>query len=263
MPALHRRAAVTGVPLLRVVRRGDRHDVRDLIIDIDIALEADAAGVSSERLEAIVHALAPAHAAEEPERFALELARHCRERITGSAMVQVDVLERSWGRLEVSGRPKDTDLLGAGSPLRTARVRLDPRHEQVLAGCRDLRILSSATDGTAFVLTLQLQAQWTYGWTDVPFNTQWQQVRRALTDAYAERATSDPGELARALASAVLEESPAVRVMEVTLETQQRPVIDLSRFGMDSDGSVFGGPGAARGVHIVRLTREEINREGE
>lgn len=262
MSALVRHAAVTDVPLLRVMRRGDRHHVRDLIVDIDITLAADANSVGSERLEGIVHALAPAHAGEEPERFALELARHCRDRIPGSTAVQVDVLERVWGRLELSGRPNDTDLLGSDGPLRTARIVSDSGREQVLAGCRDLRILASDTDGAAFVLALQLQAQWTYGWTDIPFNTQWQQVRRALTDAYAERATSDPGELARSLASAVLEESPAVRVMEVTLETYQRPAIDLVRFGMDSDGSVFGGPGAARGVHTVRLTREEIHQGG-
>lgn len=254
---LQRRAAVRGVPLLRVVRRGDRRDVRDLIVDIDITLTPDAADIAGGRLEDVVLSLAPGHAGEEPERFALVLARHCRAHVDGCAAVQVDIMERGWRRLELSGRPNDTDLLGGDELMRTARVVSEGAREQVLAGCNDLRILASATENGDSVMTFQLRALWTYGWAEIPFNTQWQQVRRALTEAYAERDTSDPAGLARALAAAVLEESPAVRAMEVTLETQQRPSADLSRFGMESDG-LFGAAGPARGVHTVLARREEI-----
>jgi len=245
------------VPVLRVVRRGDRHAVQDLLVDVRIDVDEDApTAATDEMLCALVHALAAQHGGGEPERFAGVIAQHCATRVAGAKRTQVDVCVRGWDRLTIAGRPLDRDLIGPNGNTRIGRAVVDASGEHLGGGFRDMLLLTSASEDDTRVAIINLEAIWTYGWTDVPFDPQWQQVRRALTEAYAERAHRADGELAVALARAVLDESPAVHEIAVRLEIVRRATVDLTQFGMDPGSDVFGGSSAGRGVHAVTLTRE-------
>src|SRR3712207_2165992 len=92
----------SGVGLLRVVRRGDRHDPRDLTVAIrlegDFApafLDGSADGVvPGATLKAAVHRVARSHAGREIEEFAGALAAHLLEAHRQVSRVRVDVAER-------------------------------------------------------------------------------------------------------------------------------------------------------------------------
>jgi urate oxidase len=81
-------------------------------------------------------------------------------------------------------------------------------------------------------------------------------VRRALTEAYTERDQLAGAPLASALARAVLDETPAVREVEVTLQIARRHAVDMTAFGLENRGEVFGDIEGARGVHVVVVQRE-------
>jgi urate oxidase len=129
----------------------------------------------------------------------------------------------------------------------------------VSAGLRNLVLLVAAETVEDAVTVLRVSAHWSYGWADVPFATQWQQVRRLLTEVYAERGGLGGGELARSLGRAVLDEAPPVARVEVSVEETQRPGIDLNAFGLENTGAVFGGRAAARTVHVAELRRSELS----
>ncbi|CAN5642506.1 urate oxidase [soil metagenome] len=255
----HHICAAYDVPVLRVVRRGDRHTVHDIVIDTELDIDpAAAAGADSELIVRAVHALAAGHGAGEPEVYAQEIGRHCMQRMEAVRGARVEVRKRFWDRLAIGGRARDRDLVSPAAELRVARVHIDGDGERTAAGIRELFLLTSSPGPETRVVTVRLAALWTYGWPDVPYATQWQQVRRALSEAYAERDSGAPGALAQDLGRAVLDEAPPVTRIEISLEVGARQVVDMTTFGMENAGMVFGGAATARTVHTAVLRRSVI-----
>jgi urate oxidase len=250
--------AVHGLPVLRVVRRGDRHTIHDLHIDVmldvgDVALAPDTHAIAR-----AVHALAGHHAGGEPEAFATTIAQHALTHFEHVRHAVVEVAVHGWERLAIGGRPRDRDLVGASADVRIARVTADHEVMRVAAGFRDMRLLTAEASALLPLIELSLDAVWTYGWTEIPFDTHWQQVRRTLTDAYAERAHIVGAPLAHSLAKTVLDASPAVQRIEVRLRTARHTAVDMMAFGMENVGEVFGERESARGACEVALERAEI-----
>jgi urate oxidase len=252
--------AIAGLPVLRIVRRGDRHLVHDLSVDVHLELDraSRATDPDPDAIGRAIHALAAHHAAGGLETFAAAIGQHCVTRFDGVESAQAEVRAGRWHRLDLAGRPRDRDLVGPGGELRVARVTTDGSSTQVTAGVRDLQLMTSAAAEHQPLVLLRLDALWTYGWAEIPFDTQWQQVRRALTEAYTERQQLTGAHLASALARAVLDETPAVREVEVRLAVARRQAVDMTTFGMENRGEVFGDLETARGVHVVVVQREEI-----
>jgi urate oxidase len=258
--ASHQSTAITGLPVLRVVRHGDRHVVHDLTVDAQLQLDRrnPSAAPDPEAIARAILALAAHHAAGELEAFAATIGQHCLTHFADIEAALVEVRSGRWDRLDLGGRPRDRDLVGPAGELRVARFSSGGGSTRVAAGFRDMQLMTPATSELQPLLLLRLDALWTYGWTEIPFDTQWQQVRRALTEAYTERERLTGAHLATALARAVLDEAPAVREVEVRLEVARRHTIDMTTFGIDNRGEVFGDLEMARAVHVVVLQREEI-----
>lgn len=216
-----RRTSTMTVPVLRTIRRGDRHFVLDLSLRIRITL-GPVGAVDADGLVRVVHELVADQAADQTDALALAVARQCTARTDDVVRTRVDIRARGWNRLDIGGRPRERDLIGPAGEDRLTRVTVTDGAEQVAAGFDGMLLLTAArppagaADGTAVELR-RLSALWTYGWGEVPFETQWQQVRRGLTEAYAERGTLSGGALAEALGRAVIDESPPVRVIRVRL----------------------------------------------
>jgi hypothetical protein len=249
--------ATLGVPVLRVDRRGDRHLIRDLVVDVRVELPAPHEGAEQALVRA-VHALAATHGDGDAESYALAVARYCLRNVAGALRAGVEVRSRGWGRLDIGGRPRGRDFIGPSSELRIAVARVAAARELVSAGLRRMLLLTSAEHAAGGVTVQRLDALWSYGWAEVPFETQWQQVRRGLTEAYAERGDLEHGALAAALARAVLDESPPVHRIAVRLGVIHRGVVDVTAYGMENTGTVFGAAEAARTVHEAVLVREEL-----
>jgi urate oxidase len=229
-----RAITLTGLSLLGVVRRGDRHTVRDL--EAAIAIEPGTHRVDVERLRNTVQSLAPIGADVALEMFALELARHVAADVQDARHVDVTVTEQAWHRLDIGGRARNSDFSGSAAERRTGRATLNDAVETTHAGLHGLSLLSTRTDSPIFA---RLDAEWTYGWTDVPHDTQWQQVRRALMEGYTERDLEPGIDLAAALGGTVLDESPAVRAIEIRLCVHRLAGADAHDAGRAPRATVF------------------------
>lgn len=247
-----RRVALLDIPLMRIERRGDRHTVHDHRIDVSI----DDDDVDLVAVQRAVQALATAHAAGGAELLALTIAQHVQQRQPG-ARVDVEVRSRGWSHVAIAGRERGGELTAPSALTRVAAARSAAGVEHVYAGLRGLELFC-ATDAGQAVLQLNVHALWRYGWKDVPWDTQWQQVRRALIEAYAERRDAAGFALADALAAAVLDEAPAVREMNVRIEQARLPAVDLDAVGMTTDGVAFGAPQTERSCFEVRRVRDEV-----
>src|ERR1043166_6742316 len=118
----------SAIRLVKVVRTGDRHEIRDFTVDV--ALEgvferAHTAGDNSmvlptDTMKNTVYAKAREHPVREPEDFARVLVEHFLNASSAAARARVRVAEHSWRHVDVDGRPHDTTFERAGVGRRGA-----------------------------------------------------------------------------------------------------------------------------------------------
>lgn len=142
------------VRLVKVVRRPDRHDLRDLTVDVALEGDFEAAYVKGENagllatdtMRNTVYALAKDHLHEDIEAFGLALVDHFLKAGPTVERVRVRFVEHLWNRIEVNGRPHEHSFV-RGSGKRTAMVTGSASDVRVEAGVDDLLVLKTTNSG--------------------------------------------------------------------------------------------------------------------
>ena len=252
----------SAIRLVRVIREGERHTVRDLTVAI--ALEGDfeaahvegdnAAVVATDTMKNTVYAFAREHLTGSIERFGHVLARHfgAFDQVH-RATVSID--EHRWVRLPTEDGPAPDAFLRSGDFVRTAVVESGADGESVTAGVRDLTVMK--TTRSAFrgfprdqlttlaetddrLMATRITAAWTYGEaTDLDFDAAFDAIGATLLDVFAEHHSPSVQASIWILGKAVLERHPEVEQVRMTLPNLHHWLVDLSPFGQENPGEVF------------------------
>ncbi len=273
----------SGVRLLKLNRRGDRHEVRDLTVDVAFEGDFDAslregdnrAILPTDSMQNAVLALARDHAAGEIEEFALELARHFLEQVETLSRVRVRVTEQAWQRIESHGRPHDHAFARGGTDRRIAHVEQsrNERASLVEAGIEGLALMKTRHAGFAGylrdrfttlpeteerILAAELNAHWRYGWAEIPYAVHYRQVRQVLLDTFAAHDSRSVQHTLYAMARAALEQVPPVVEVRLRLPSQPPRPVDLTPFGMENTGEVFVPSEEPHGVMEAVVRRDDL-----
>jgi urate oxidase len=267
--------------MLRVVRRGDRHDARDLTVSCRFEGDFSTAFVTGrsegllpgETLRGLVHATARAHAGAELERFGLAL---CDRLLTGYPRVtraRVEIAEQPWTRLEVGGKPQGQAFASGSPERRLAAITSNGKHVAVVAGIDQLTIMRTAglapararpsdegdpsgvDDGLQRLLVAMLSARWTYTSPDVTFDPYRLGVRAAIVETFGCHASRSVQHTLYAIADVVL--SSYEEISDITLSLQERPYrpVDLFREGVENPDDLFVAVEEPVGVIEVTVDR--------
>lgn len=270
--------------MLRIVRRGDRHDPRDLTVSVRFEgglASAFLAGrpngvIPGEALKRIVHQTARDHGGTEIENLALALCRHILETHRQVTRVRVDVAEQPWSRMDVGGKAQGQTFVLGGPELRTAAVTSNGRQTAVVAGIDQLRLMRTAgflprrpgaraedgsEDAVQALLVGSLSAKWTYSNADVTFGPYRQGVRAAITDTLAMHAARSVQYTLYAIADVVL--ATYDEILDITLAMHERPYrpADLFRDQPESLDELFVTVEEPVGVVEVTVQRD-VSHEG-
>jgi urate oxidase len=270
--------------MLRVVRRGDRHDARDLTVGCrfegDFAnafVDGKAAGLlPGEALKSLVHATARQHAGAEIERFGLALC----ERLIGGhprlTRARVDITERPWNRLEVGGKLQGQAFLAGTPERRTAAITSNGQQVAVVSGIEHLTVMrtsglaparsrpedeadpSGVDDGLQRLLVATLSARWTYTSGDVTFDPYRQGVRAAITEIFGCHASRSVQQTLYGIADVVL--SSYQEISDITLSLHERPYrpVDLFDVGVENPDDLFVA--IEEPVGVIEITVERDSR---
>jgi urate oxidase len=270
--------------MLRVVRRGDRHDARDLTVGCrfegdfaDAFVEGKAAGLlPGEALKSLVHATARQHAGAEIERFGLVLC----ERLLGGhprlTRARVDITERPWNRLEVGGKLQGQAFLAGTPERRTAAITSNGQQVAVVSGIEHLTVMrtsglaparsrpgdeadpSGVDDGLQRLLVATLSARWTYTSGDVTFDPYRQGVRAAITEIFGCHASRSVQQTLYGIADVVL--SSYQEISDITLSLHERPYrpVDLFDVGVENPDDLFVA--IEEPVGVIEITVERDSR---
>jgi urate oxidase len=271
--------------MLRVVRRGDRHDPKDLTVSCRFEGDFGASFtdgrseglVPGEALKNLVHATARTDGHGEIEPFGLALCERLLASFPRITKARVEIAEQLWSRLEIGGKAQGQAFEAGGSERRTTAVTSNGRQVAVVSGIDQLALLRSGglrvparprqdedasglQDGVPRLLVGALGARWTYSSPDVTFGPYRQGVRAVIVETFAAHARLSVEHTLHAIAEVALASYP--EIVDITLSMQERPYrpADLFSAGVENPDDVFLVIDEPLGMVEVTLERESAER---
>ena len=261
-----------------MLRRSDRHDLRDLTVAIAFSGDYDESYTAGDNRQVLptdtmkntVYALAAQQPVREPESFGLALARHFLERNERLRRVRVDLTEQLWGRISSGGREHGDAFVRAAAESRTAAVQVHRSRTILGAGISDLVILKSAHSAFAGfprdefttlaetrdrLLATALTASWRYADEDLDFGTAWHAVRGILLEVFAEHHSESVQHTLYAMGQAVLDRMADVTAIRLSMPNRHHLPIDLTRFGLQNRNEIFVATDEPHGLIEATLVR--------
>jgi urate oxidase len=273
----------SSVRMLRVVRRGDRHDARDLTVTCrfegsfaEAFVDGHVEGLPpAEALKSLVYALARPHASAEIERFGLAICERLLTDYPRIARARVEIAEQPWNRLEMGGKAQGQAFLRGTPERQTAAITSNGTHVAVVSGIEHLTIMrtsgfaptkrgtpssdpSGVDDGLQALLVATLSARWTYTSPDVTFGPYRQGVRTAIVETFGCHAIRSVQHTLYRLADVVL--SSYEEISDITLSLNELPYrpADLFRAGLENPDDLFVAHEAPTALVEVTVEREAV-----
>ena len=248
--------------MLRIVRRGDRHDPRELTVSLRFEGEfaasfregRDDGLLPAETLKTIAYATARAHGGAEIERLALAIADRVLSGHPAVTRVRVDVTENHWARLEAGGKPQGQAFTTGSPERRTASVTSNGTQIAVVAGIEQLSLMGTwgfapsasaeregdgAADRLQRLVVGELAARWTYSTGDVTFGPYRQGVRAALVDAFVWHRGHSVQQTLYAMADVVLATYAEITSVTLALHERLYRPADLFSAGLENPDELF------------------------
>jgi urate oxidase len=251
--------------LLRLVRRGDRHDPRELTISFRLEGDFEPAFIEGrsdtllpgEALKNLVYGTTRELGTRELEALGLALASEVLHRQPSLTRVRVEVAEQPWQRLEAGGKAQSQAFLSGSSEQRLAFVTTNGAQTSVIAGIDHLMLMrsagfaparrsaadipddSGASDHLQPLVVGALSARWTYTSGDVTFDVYRRAIRNAILDTFAWHRSQSVQHLLYAIADVVL--ATCDEIADVTLTFHERPYrpADLFSAGAENPDELF------------------------
>ncbi len=252
-----------GIRLVKVIRDGNRHTVRDLTVAVTLEGgfgAAHTAGdnssvVATDTMKNTVYALARERLTGSIESFATDLARHFLEPAeVDRATVAID--EHRWVRMPTGDGVADAAFLRSGDYTRTCLASATAEGVSVEAGLRELAVMKTARSGfSGFprdryttlpdaddrIMATMVTATWAYdGHADhLDHDALFEAVGATLLDTFATHDSPSVQASIWIVGRAILERHPEVAWVRMVLPNLHHWLVDLSPFGLANDREIF------------------------
>jgi urate oxidase len=268
------------VRLMKVTRRPDRHDVRELQVHVHLEGDFEATHVAGDNRQVLptdtmkntVYALAPRHLTGDIESFGIVLADHFLGRNPQVSSASTRLEERAWERLGAeAGRPHPHAFRQAGEERRIASVTAKRDGRSVESGIEGLVVLKTSGSGfEGFVrdpyttlretsdrlLKTAIRAAWSCARPPASYDACFAAVREALLRAFASHESRSVQHTLYAMGEAVLAAVPDVAEIRLALPNQHCLLVDLAPFGLGNPNEIFVPVDEPHGL-IEALVRRE------
>ncbi|MER6945645.1 factor-independent urate hydroxylase [Nonomuraea sp. NPDC000554] len=248
--------------LVRVVRDGDVHHLKDVNVSTSLSGDMEAVHLSGDNAAVlptdtqknIAYAFARKHGLDQIEDFALLLARHYVDGYPPIHHARVEIDEYAWDRIPVAGGDRHSFVRGNGE-VRTCVVHHDrDGRTTVVSGLKDLVVLNST--GSEFhgflvdeyttlqpttdrVLATAVAARWRHVDETSSFGKSYGEARRCLLEAFAQTHSLSLQQTLYAMGERVLNTCPEICEIRLAMPNKHHFLVDLSPFGLDNENEVF------------------------
>jgi urate oxidase len=265
--------------MLRIVRRGDRHDPQDLTVACRFEGDFEPAFIEGrtdallpgEAVKNLVHTTARQAGGGEVEVFGLALCDRILAAYPRVTRTQVEISEQPWQRLEVGGKAQGQAFLPGSAERRTTKITSNGQQIAVVSGIDNLSLMRTSgfaparkanedpggrDDGLQRLLVANLSARWSYSSPDVTFGPYRQGVRAAIVETLGCHGRRTIQHTLYSIADVVL--ASVQEIVEITLAVQERPYrpVDLFAAGMENPDDLFLAAEEPLGIVEVTVQRD-------
>ncbi len=253
------------IRLVTVDRSMDRHEMRDLTVDVSLEGDFTAAHVDGDNANIVatdtmkntVYAFAREHLTGPPEVLGLAVARHF------AAYPQVDkavitLRQHGWTRIPLASGGSPDAFTRSGDLTRVAIVAASAGGATVEAGIEDLTVMKTTRSAfTGFerdkwttlpeaddrIMSTKIAAVWGYGETAAEpgfdFDVAFDGARSTLLTVLAEHFSPSVQTSVWIMATAMLEADPAMDWVRMVLPNLHHWTVNLEPFGLDNRDMVY------------------------
>jgi urate oxidase len=270
------------IRVVRVGRDSTPHRLRDLTVAI--ALEGDfttahtdgdnSLVVATDTMKNTAYAFAADQLDGSIEAYATALGRHFLRNDQVDRAI-VNVREHAWRPVDVAGAPAPDAFVRTGEGTRVATVAVGRDSTVVEAGIEDLVVMK--TTRSAFsgfprdryttlpetddrLMATKVTAIWTYGAPEIDFDPTWTAVRDTLLEVFADHDSPSVQTSIWVMAKAMLERHEELDEVRMVLPNLHHWTVDLDRFGLDNDRTVYVATTEPHGLIEATVRRSEISR---
>jgi urate oxidase len=251
------------VRLTKVVRRGARHHLMELSIDIELRgdfaesfLHGDNSKIiATDSMKNTVYVLAREREFQSPEELALILAKHFPQTYPQVTACVVKARQTRWSRIAVEGKPHDHAFVSAGSELITAEAAATRDKETILrGGLSDLLVLKTTQsafkgfvsdrfctlkDADDRIFATSITATWDFQAHSADFVSVSERVRGALLDVFATQMSFAVQETMYQMGEAALAVAPEISRIALRLPNKHRIPVNLQPFELTNENEIF------------------------
>jgi urate oxidase len=265
--------------VVRVVREGPRHELRDLSVTVALAGDLAAAHLTGDNSHVLptdsqkntVYAFAREHGIDQIEDFGLLLARHFVTFQPTITQARVDLSEYVWQRLGPHSFQR------AGAETRTATVTVTADTATVVSGLTELVLLNSTDsefsgyikdryttlpETTDRILATAVNASWRHAGTKEDWAGSYAAARASLVGAFVDTYSLSLQQTLYAMGRRVLEECPELVEVRLALPNKHHLLVDLAPFGLDNPGEVFVATDRPYGLIEGTVSRDDAPGDG-
>ncbi len=252
--------------VVRVVRDGATHHVRDLNVSVALSGDMDevhrsggnANVLTTDATKNTVFAFAKEHGIESAEQFGIHLARHFVTSQPAIHRARIRIEEYGWERIP-AGQEGGHSFARTGRETRTTEVSFDGWRWQVVSGLKDLVVMNT-TDSEFWgfvkdpyttlqetrerILATEVTARWRYGWTGGESSApEWEdcygRARGHLLEAFAGTYSYSLQQTLYAMGARVIENVDGIDEVRLSLPNKHHFLVDLAPFGLENDDEVY------------------------
>jgi urate oxidase len=258
------------VRLVKVERKGEEHQFRELNVHIQFEGDYDECYVTGDNsrilptdtMKNTVYALARKASLGAIEDFGKRLCDHFLEHNEHLRSVRVEIEEAYWSRLGKHSFQK-------GMEVRTASI-LDGHSFN--SGLKHLILLNTADssfegyirdpyttlkEASDRIMGTAVEAHWLYAEGEHDFDLLWTKIRERLVEVFVGHVSPSVQSTLYAMGEAVLAGFPAVEEISLSLPNKHCLLVNLEPFGMDNPNEVFLPVDEPHGLIEATLSREK------
>lgn len=250
---------------VRVLRKHvekDRHSVTEISADVLLEGTFDKSYLSDDNTQLVatdtvkntIIALAHSHLGPCIEDFGLVLGRHFLSAHSHVDRVYIEIREKTWERMEVSGKPAPHSFRAGADGEPFTQIAITRVGADIQSGVRNLHVLNSTNsafcgfdhtefttleDATDRIFSTLIQATWRTLSEDVDFLDARRRVMDAILKVFVENFSPSVQRTLYEMGESALSAAPAISEIELRLPNKHYFTAKLDVFGITNDNLTF------------------------
>ncbi len=262
MKLIHHRYGKARVRVVKVLRQGQQHSIKELDVSVMLQGDFDASYtkadnrlvVATDSMKNTVNVFAKEKLGAETEEFGVALAEHFTQTYAHISRVEIGLAEHCWDRIAIRGKAHPHSFTEKGNARPTVNVVSTREGTSVESGIEELFVLKSTA--SAFedflkdkfttlpetkdrIFATKLKAVWSYAKKPKKYSATNQKILEAMLKVFAQNFSPSVQVTLFEMGEAALKVAPEISKISLAMPNKHCLLINLKPFGLENQNEVF------------------------